>query len=147
LGDFVGFSMRTIEASETGLKASAPRWHLTDRWCTRLPEDSKRWSANYPQAHGWEFELVIAIKFTAGGGGDRRERLIFNLVTDRPVKVLVFRFVRRAFRSCGQSTGFNSISVPGHFPFHIKPLRFESFYDDPTCRRTKGFSEACTRAC
>jgi hypothetical protein len=41
---------------ERALLAWAERWHLTDRWCVLLAQDTLRCWANNPETQGWEFE-------------------------------------------------------------------------------------------
>jgi hypothetical protein len=55
-------TLRAINESASAIKAWAARWHLTDRWCVLLAEDTKRWWSNNPGFGGWQFEhLSIAV--------------------------------------------------------------------------------------
>jgi hypothetical protein len=51
-------TLRAINESANAIKAWATRWHLTDRWCVLLAEDTKRWWSNNPGAGGWLGEIA-----------------------------------------------------------------------------------------
>lgn len=54
-------TLRDVGKSGRSLLAWAERWHLRDRWCVVLAQDTLDWWANEPAAEGWEFERSVTI--------------------------------------------------------------------------------------